>query len=73
MSEEFTITEAAKRLGVSNSWIRRLDLDGEIPPARRLSRFRIYDAAEVEQLRELLDRRKANRRARTTQPLSEAA
>jgi chromosome partitioning protein len=61
MSEQFTIGEAAKRLGVSDSLIRRLDLDGEIPKARRLSRFRIYTPLEVEFLRHLLAQRKASR------------
>ena len=69
MGEQFTITEAAKRLGVSTAWIRRLDLDGEIPPARRASRLRVYDPSEVEELRHLLEQRKADRyqrRERTT-------
>ncbi len=68
MSEQFTITEAARRLGVSDSLIRRLDLDGHIPPARRLSRFRVYNPSEVEELRRLLDQRRAEhhqRRERT--------
>ncbi len=64
MSEQFTIGEAAKRLGVSDSLIRRLDLDGEIPKARRLSRFRIYSPTEVEFLRHLLAQRRANRQQR---------
>jgi DNA-binding transcriptional MerR regulator len=62
MSEQVMTGEAAKRLGVSTGWIRRLELDGEIPPARRLSRFRIYTATEVEYLRLLLEQRKENRK-----------
>jgi len=64
MSEQVMTGEAAKMLGVSTGWIRRLELDGEIPPARRLSRFRIYTPAEVEYLRHLLEQRKANRQQR---------
>jgi DNA-binding transcriptional MerR regulator len=64
MSEQMTSGEAARMLGVSTGWIRRLELDGEIPRARRLSRFRIYNPVEVEHLRYLLDQRKADRKAR---------
>ena len=64
MGEQVTSGEAAKMLGVSTSWIRRLELDGEIPPARRLSRFRIYTPVEVEFLRSLLAQRKADRQRR---------
>ena len=64
MSEQMTSGEAARLLGVSAVWIRRLELDGEIPPARRLSRFRIYTPTEVEYLRHLLEQRKANRQQR---------
>jgi len=64
MSEQMTCGEAAKRLGVSTGWIRRLELDGEIPPARRLSRFRIYTPVEVEYLRHFLEQRKVSRQPR---------
>jgi excisionase family DNA binding protein len=59
---QMTSGEAAKQLGISTGWIRRLELEGEIPPARRLSRFRIYTAEEVEQLRKFLTERRASRR-----------
>ncbi len=58
-----TSGEAAKELGVSVALIQKLERLGVIPPARRLNRFRIYTAAEVEQLRQVI----ANRRARGTQ------
>jgi DNA-binding transcriptional MerR regulator len=63
MSEQVMAGEAARMLGINPSWIRRLELAGEIPPARRLARFRIYTPAEVEYLRLLLEQRKANRKA----------
>jgi len=62
MSEQVLVGEAAKRLGVSTGWIRRLELDGEIPPARRLSRLRIYTPTEIEYLRHLLEQRRATHR-----------
>jgi predicted DNA-binding transcriptional regulator AlpA len=42
-----TSGEVAKQLGISTGWIRRLELEGEIPPARRLSRFRVYTLEET--------------------------
>lgn len=62
IERQMTSGEAAKRLGISTGWIRRLELEGEIPPARRLSRFRIYTVEEVEQLRKFLEERRASRR-----------
>ncbi len=64
-----TSGEVARQLGVSVSLLRKLETQQVTPPARRLSRFRIYTADEVETLRRII----ANRRARATQPLSEAA
>lgn len=62
IERQMTSGEAAKRLGISTGWIRRLELEGEIPPTRRLSRFRIYTVEEVEQLRKFLEERRASRR-----------
>jgi excisionase family DNA binding protein len=65
IERQMTSGEAAKRLGISTGWIRRLELEGEIPPARRLSRFRIYTEEEVEQLRKFLEERRESRRRPT--------
>ena len=62
-----TSGEAARQLGVSVSLLRKLEALEVTPPARRLSRFRVYTPVEVEFLRHLLAQRKANRRARTPQ------
>ena len=61
----------AKHLGVSTSLLRHLEKIGAIPAAQRIAGLdrRIYSPAEVEELRRII----ANRRARTAQPLSEAA
>ena len=56
-----TSGEVAKELGISTSLIRKLELTGVTPKARRLSRFRIYSPVEVEELRHLLAQRKASR------------
>lgn len=62
---QMTSGEAARQLGISTGWIRRLELEGEIPPARRLSRFRIYTTEEIEELRKFLEERRASRRQAT--------
>ena len=49
------VNEAARRLGISESWLRRAELRGHIPKARRdLNRWRIYTEADVDILREIL-------------------
>ena len=49
------VNEAARKLGVSESWLRRSELRGKIPKARRdLNRWRIYTEADVAILREIL-------------------
>lgn len=68
-SEQWTINEAAKKLGVSVASMRRFEDAGITPPARRLARFRVYDTEELEQLRRILDERRQARR-RPTRPLA---
>ena len=63
-----TSGEVARQLGVSVSLLRKLETQQVTPPARRLSRFRIYTADEVEELRRII----ADRRARQP-PQLEAA
>jgi len=54
-----TSGEVAKELGISTSLIRKLELTGVTPKARRLSRFRIYSPVEVEELRKIIAGRRA--------------
>ena len=61
MEQQITSGEVARQLGISTSLIRKLELTGVTPKARRLSRFRIYTPLEVEFLRHLLAERKASR------------
>ncbi len=64
-----TSGEVARQLGVSVSLLRKLEALEVTPPAQRIARFRIYSPTEVEELKRII----AERRARTTQPLPEAA
>lgn len=64
-----TSGEAAKQLGVSVSLLRKLEALEVTPPARRLSRFRIYTMDEIEELRQVI----ANRRAGLSRAESQAA
>lgn len=64
-----TSGEVARQLGVSVSLLRKLEALEVTPPAQRIARFRIYSPAEVEELRRIIN----DRRARIAQPLSEAA
>ncbi len=57
-----TSGEAARQLGVSVAFLRKLEALEVTPPARRLARFRIYTVEEVEALRQVI----AERRARAT-------
>jgi DNA-binding transcriptional MerR regulator len=62
--------EAARRLEVSVSFLRKLESLGVTQPARRLSGFdrRFYSAEDVEHLRQII----ANRRASQSQQLEAA-
>ncbi len=49
------VNEAARSLGISESWLRRAEQRGHIPKARRdLNNWRVYTEADVAVLRELL-------------------
>ena len=49
------VNEAARELGISESWLRRAELRGRIPKARRdFNGWRVYTEADVAILRELL-------------------
>jgi len=65
MPELMSSGEAARRLDVSVSFLRKLEAIGATQPARRLAGFdrRFYSAEDVEQLRQVI----ADRRARVTQ------
>ncbi len=62
MEHQSTTGEVARRLGVSVSYLRKLETLEVTPPARRLARFRVYTVAEVEALRRILDDRRRDRR-----------
>ncbi len=64
-----TSGEAARQLGVSTSLLRKLEALEVTPPARRLSRFRIYTVDEIEALRQVI----TERRARVCQAEPDAA
>lgn len=55
-----TSGEVARQLGVSVSLLRKLETQQVTPPARRLSRFRIYTNEEVETLRRIITDRRAS-------------
>jgi len=65
MPELMSSGEAARRLGVSPSLLRKLEWTGVTAPARRIGGDvrRVYTEVEVEELRQIL----ADRRARVTQ------
>lgn len=71
MTQVMSTGTVAKHLGVSTSLLRHLEKIGATPPAQRIDGLdrRIYNDADVEILRQII----ADRRARTTQPLPEAA
>jgi len=59
VEQQITSGEAARMLGISTSLIRKLELTGVTPKARRLSRFRVYSPIEVEELRKIITDRRA--------------
>ncbi len=63
--------EAAKELGVSVSFLRKLELIGVSPPAQRIAGLdrRVYRSEDVEALRQVI----ANRRAGMSQVEPDAA
>jgi DNA-binding transcriptional MerR regulator len=47
MADEILVAEAAKILGVSPCFVRYLNNTGQLP-CRRVSRWRVFDRAQVE-------------------------
>jgi len=70
MPEMSSVGEAARRLGVSPSFLRKLEWTGVTAPAQRVGgdARRVYTPDEIEQLRQVI----ADRRARQS-PQPEAA
>lgn len=64
-----TSGQVAEELGISVSLIRKLEYTGVTTPARRLSRFRVYDDKEIEALRKIIEERRA---AQSRQPMEAA-
>ena len=62
-----TSGQVAKELGVSVSLLRKLEALEVTPPARRLSRFRVYSIEEIEVLRQILEQRRAGQQSRSRQ------
>ena len=51
----FTISEAARELGRSTSWLRDAERSGKLPRAKRdLNRWRVYTEEDLQLLRGLL-------------------
>ena len=49
------VNEAARELGISESWLRRAEQRGRIPKARRdMNGWRVYTEADVAILRKIL-------------------
>lgn len=59
MDDMLTSGEVAKKLGISWSLLWKLEDLGVTPPARRVGRWRIYSAEEVETLRKIVEERRA--------------
>jgi len=53
MEGKVHITEAARRLGVSSQYLRLLEWQGRIPPARRDFNGRVYSDFDIALLRSL--------------------
>lgn len=53
MQEEFHIAETAKRLGVTPTYLRMLETQGRIPPARRDYNGRIYSEFDIALLKSM--------------------
>lgn len=49
------VNEAARELGISESWLRRAEQRGRIPKARRdMNGWRVYTYADIATLRQIL-------------------
>jgi DNA-binding transcriptional MerR regulator len=53
MEHVFHISEAARRLGVTSTYLRSLEAQGRIPPARRDFNGRIYSQFDIALLRSM--------------------
>lgn len=55
METILTVSEAARRLGRSERWLRGAEVKGKIPKARRdLNGWRVYTERDIETLASLL-------------------
>ena len=55
MSKLYNVSEVARELGMSESWLRSAEKRGKIPRARRdLNGWRIYTAEDIKALRALI-------------------
>lgn len=65
--ELMSIGTVAERLGISTSGLRKMEFRGDIPAARRITGYdrRFYDAVDVEQIRRIIEERRAGKRQRT--------
>lgn len=66
------ISEAARRLKVTPHYLRALEVEGKIPPARRDLNGRIYSASDLELLRSLGVGRRPRRLKRVEEVLESA-
>ena len=57
-TENFTVTQAARVLGISSETLRRMDRRGDASPSRREGQRRIYTHEDINRLREILSGRK---------------
>jgi ATPases involved in chromosome partitioning len=62
-TEDFTVTQAARVLGVSAETLRRMDRRGDASPSRREGNRRIYTPDDIHRLREMLSGRKRKQTA----------
>jgi len=58
-TDQFTVTQAAKVLGISAETLRRMDRRGDASPSRRDGTRRIYSLEDIENLRGMISGRKA--------------
>ncbi|MDP9472888.1 MAG: MerR family transcriptional regulator [Chloroflexota bacterium] len=71
-AEFFGIHDAAQRLGVSPSGVRRWERIGWIPPATRVagSGRRLYRPSDIEEIRERVNAERAARQQRDRAPVA---
>jgi DNA-binding transcriptional MerR regulator len=51
MENDVLISEAARQLSVSSQYLRLLEWEGIVPPARRAFGYRIYSNSDIARLR----------------------